>query len=305
MSGAIHLPIGTPPPEVPIDINLVQQLVAEQFPTLCHLPIETVDAGWDNSIFRLGDHLAIRLPRRQLAAELIGHEQTWLPRLAPQLPLPVPTPLHIGQPNQSYPWRWSIVPWLLGQPADLSEPDLTQIVPFISFLNALHIAAPIDAPVNPYRGVPLVQRAAAVEERMARLESQTELIAPIKTSWQRSLMAPIDRPPTWIHGDLHARNVLVETGKISGVIDWGDMTSGDIATDLAAIWMLFDDPTARRLALETYGGLSGSNLSESTIHRSIGWAILFGVVLLDTGLVDNPRHAAMGERTLRRVAVDG
>jgi aminoglycoside phosphotransferase (APT) family kinase protein len=305
MSGAIHLPIGTPPPEVPIDINLVQQLVAEQFPTLCHLPIEAVDAGWDNSMFRLGEHLAIRLPRRQLAAELIGREQTWLPRLAPRLPLPVPTPLYLGQPTLSYPWRWSIVPWLLGQSADLSEPDSTQIIPFMSFLTALHIAAPIDAPVNPYRGVPLVQRAAVIEARLARLESQTELITPIKTSWQRALMAPIDRPSTWIHGDLHARNILVEDGNISGVIDWGDLTSGDIATDLAAIWMLFDDPTARQFALATYGGLSGSHLSEATIHRSIGWAILFGVVLLDTGLVDNPRHARMGERTLRRVAVDG
>jgi aminoglycoside phosphotransferase (APT) family kinase protein len=113
-------------------------------------------------------------------------------------------------------------------------------------------------------------------------------------------MAPIDRPSAWIHGDLHARNILVDDGNISGIIDWGDMTSGDIATDLAAIWMLFDDPAARRFALATYGGLS-----EAVIHRSIGWAILFGVVLLDTGLVDNPRHAAMGERTLRRVAVDG
>jgi aminoglycoside phosphotransferase (APT) family kinase protein len=297
---SIYLPIGTPPSEISIDINLVQQLLTEQFPNLCNLPIQEVDAGWDNSMFRLGDNLAVRLPRRQLAAELIGHEQTWLPRLAPQLPLPVPTPLYLGQPTPSYPWRWSIVPWLLGQPADLSEPDSAQVIPFMSFLNALHIPAPIDAPVNPYRGVPLVQRAAAVEERMARLTTQTELITPIKTSWQRSLMAPIDRPSTWIHGDLHARNILVEDGKISGVIDWGDMTSGDIATDLAAIWMLFDDSTVRQFALTTYG-----RLSDATIYRSIGWAILFGVVLLDTGLVDNPKHAAMGARTLQRVAMDG
>lgn len=309
MLDSIYLPMnsgksqatGTPPPEIPIDTNLVQKLVAEQFPTLGHLPIEEVDAGWDNSMFRLGDYLAVRLPRRQMGAELIGHEQTWLPRLAPQLPLPVPTPLYFGQPSLDYPWRWSIVPWLLGQTADRSEPDSAQVIPFISFLQSLHIAAPIDAPVNPFRGVPLVQRAAAVEERMTRLEIQTQLITPsIKTSWQRALIAPIDRPSTWIHGDLHARNILVDDGQISGVIDWGDMTSGDIATDLASIWMLFDDPIARQLALSTYGGLS-----DATIQRSIGWAIFFGVVLLDTGLVDNPGHAAMGERILRRVAVDG
>jgi aminoglycoside phosphotransferase (APT) family kinase protein len=304
MTGSLplsDLPLGTPPPERSIDRYLVQQLLSEQFPHLSHLPIQDVDAGWDNSMFRLGENLAVRLPRRQLAAKLIGHEQTWLPRLAPRLPLPLPTPLHVGQPSLNYPWRWSIVPWLLGQSADLSEPDNTQIIPFISFLNALHIAAPIDAPINPYRGVPLIQRATVVDPRMARLGTKTPLITTeIKRSWQRALTAPIDRPATWIHGDLHARNILVEDGEISGIIDWGDMTSGDLATDLAAIWMLFEDPADRQLALATYG-----DLSEATIHRSIGWAILFGVVLLDTGLVDNPRHAVMGERTLRRVAVDG
>jgi hypothetical protein len=28
-------------------------------------------------------------------------------------------------------------------------------------------------------------------------------------------------------------------------------------------------------------------------------------MLLDTGLIDTPRHALIGERTLRRVAADG
>ncbi|WP_413470348.1 hypothetical protein [[Phormidium] sp. LEGE 05292] len=31
----------------------------------------------------------------------------------------------------------------------------------------------------------------------------------------------------------------MENGVITGIIDWGDITAGDKATDLAAIWMLF------------------------------------------------------------------
>jgi aminoglycoside phosphotransferase (APT) family kinase protein len=91
--------------------------------------------------------------------------------------------------------------------------------------------------------------------------------------------------------------VLVEDGVIAGIIDWGDMTPGDCATDLGSIWMLFAEPHARQKALAAY-----SNVSDATWQRAKGWAALFGVMLLDTGLSDNPRNAAMGERILRRLA---
>jgi len=113
------------------------------------------------------------------------------------------------------------------------------------------------------------------------------------------LDAPVDVEAKWLHGDLHARNVLVKNGAIAGIIDWGDMTSGDIATDLASIWMLFGDQHTRHQVIAEY-----ANISDATLQRAKGWAVLFGVLLLDTGLVDHPRHAVMGERSLRRVSED-
>jgi aminoglycoside phosphotransferase (APT) family kinase protein len=131
--------------------------------------------------------------------------------------------------------------------------------------------------------------------------SKTNLITEkIENIWDLAVNAPIDVSAAWLHGDLHPRNILVENGAISGIIDWGDITSGDIATDLAAIWMLFADRNTRQQAIAAY-----ANISEATLQRAKGWAILFGVVLLDPGLVDNPSHALMGDRTLRRVAEDG
>ncbi len=84
---------------------------------------------------------------------------------------------------------------------------------------------------------------------------------------------------------------------LSGIIDWGDIATGDRATDLAAVWMLFEEPRARRLAFSAYG-----TVSHATYMRAKGWAIGLRVMLLDAGLVDDPRHAAIGEQTLRRVA---
>lgn len=289
---------GTPPAEVSIDRSLVAGMLADQHPDLAWLPIAAVDAGWDNAIFRLGEHLAARLPRRAAAAPLIVHEQTWLPRLAGQLALPVPAPCRSGGPGRGYPWRWSIVPWLPGATADRHEPTAGQALAFAAFLRSLHTPAPADAPANPVRGVPLARRAPAVEARMARLARVTELITPqLRQLWRAAIEAPLDTAPTWLHGDLHPRNILVEQGVISGVIDWGDLTAGDRATDLAAIWMLFAEPDARQAALEAYGPPS-----TATVLRARGWAILFGIMLLDTGLQDHPRHAAIGERTLRRLA---
>ncbi len=293
-------PIGTPPPECEIDATLVRSLLTAQHPDLAQLPIHLVDAGWDNAMFRLGDRHVVRLPRRQVAATLIEHEQTWLPQIAKHLSIPVPTPRRLGQPTADYPWRWSILPWLPGVAADQAEPQADQAKRFALFLRSLHRPAPANAPLNPVRGVPLSHRATAIAERMQRLETNTNfLTATIKQVWHQALNAPIADQTTWLHGDLHSRNILVENGIITGVIDWGDITSGDIATDLASIWMLFSSQTARRRAIAEY-----ANVSEATLQRAKGWAVLFGVVLLDTGLVDHPRHAIMGERTLRRVAED-
>jgi aminoglycoside phosphotransferase (APT) family kinase protein len=293
----------TPAAEFEIDAALVRKLLLEQQPHLSELPLTHLDEGWDNQLFRLGDARVVRLPRREVAARLVAHEQAWLPQLAPHLPLPIPSPVYCGKPSENYPWPWSVLPWLEGVAADLNEPDANQALPLARFLSALHVSAPADAPSNAFRGVPLITREAVVAQRMQRVRAKTSFITPaIERLWREALAAPIDMPPTWLHGDLHARNVLCSEGVISGVIDWGDLCAGDRATDFAAIWMLLADARARREAIEALTALS--YITKATWSRSKGWAVLLGVMLLDTGLVDHPRHAVMGERTLRRLIED-
>jgi aminoglycoside phosphotransferase (APT) family kinase protein len=159
---------GTPPADINIDHDLVRRLLQEQHPDLAALPLTFEQSGWDNCTFRLGNDLAIRLPRRQAAADLIDNEQKWLPMLSKHLPLSIPTPYRIGIPNKQYPWRWSILPWFPGIPADVEPPSADQTSIFAEFLMALHRPAPPQAPLNPFRGVPLIQRVAAVEERLKR-----------------------------------------------------------------------------------------------------------------------------------------
>jgi aminoglycoside phosphotransferase (APT) family kinase protein len=290
---------GTPVADHDIDEALVRTLLRDQHPDLPDSTIVLLDTGWDNVMYRLGDEYVVRLPRRKEAVILIEHEQAWLPSLARRLPIPIPAPVRVGRASGSYPWPWSILPWLPGRTADLEPLSAHQAKPLADFLRALHRRAPADAPLNSVRGVPLRDREKSVEERLARLRDATDLITPTLLGvWSDALATPEAIESNWLHGDLHARNVLVEGGMMTGIIDWGDVTSGDVATDLASVWMLLADSPARADCLARY------RPSDELLARAKGWAVLFGAVLLDTGLIDHPRHAAMGEATLRRVEED-
>jgi len=286
-----------PTAEVVVSTETVRGLLKAQHPDLSDLPLQEIASGWDNFIFRLGEKMSVRLPRRLASVAMLEHEQRWLPAIAPQLPVLVPAPLKTGKPGDQYPWPWSIVPWLSGETADLAPLTADQAKPLARFLRALHIAAPADAPRNPARGVPLQQRTIAVQERMQRLVQKTSLAnSTLFKIWESALEAPPAELSTWFHGDLHPQNVLVEDGKLTGVIDWADIAAGDSATDLASIWMLLPTVAARETAIAEYG-----SVSTGTWARALGWAINLGTLLLETGLVDNPRHAAIGELTLRRI----
>lgn len=125
---------------------------------------------------------------------------------------------------------------------------------FARFLRRLHRPAPTDTPFNDLRGIPLKVRAGDIERRIERARRDTDLVTPeVEQAWGEALAAPVSTERLWLHGDLHPQNLLVAGDTISAVIDWGDLTAGDPATDLAAFWMLFDDPTVRREALEVYG----------------------------------------------------
>jgi aminoglycoside phosphotransferase (APT) family kinase protein len=291
---------GTPAAEVEITEALIRALLEDQHPDLAGLPLEFVGEGWDNVMVRLGENLALRLPRRAIADQLLRNEQRWLPELAPHLPLPVPATIRTGQPGQGYPFVWSVLPWLDGETADLAPPDASEAPALATFLRALHRQPlPPALPANPMRDCPLTGKQADIERRMASLRSGTDAITPaVERAWADGLAAPIDLPKSWIAGDVHARNVLVRNGKLAAFIDWGDMCAGDPASDLASIWGLLENGGARRTAIEAYG------MTEVTLARARGWAVMYGVLLLETGRRDHPRHAKMGADTLRRLTED-
>lgn len=287
-----------PAAEVDVSPDLVRRLLAAQHPDLARLPVEVMAHGWDNVMCRVGEELVARLPRREAAVTCLVHEQRWLPVLGPRLPLPVPAPVRAGRPGLGYPWPWSIVPFLPGRTASRNPPagprdaaeDLGR------FLGALHAPAPPDAPANPFRGIPLAERGTIDAGNLEALGDRVDRAA-ATCVWEAALAAPRwDGPPLWIHGDLHPANILVHDGRLSGVIDFGDVTGGDPATDLAIAWMLLP-ADCHDAFCDAYGGAGGPAAADGLWTRARGWALAMSLMCLAHS-ADNPEIAGIGARTL-------
>ncbi|MFD3619463.1 aminoglycoside phosphotransferase family protein [Streptomyces sp. NPDC058676] len=264
--------------EFKFEQDLVRALLRDQHPDLAGLELRDVDGGWDNQQWRLGEELAVRLPRTERAPALLHTEQTWLPVLAKLLPLPTPTPVRIGKPSSLFEHTWTIARWVEGEPADhapITSNDAAEIL--AEFLGVLHHEAPADAPANPARGIPLA-------ELQVECEGWAEVIADYATAdaarevWEKALAAPPwQGAPLWLHGDLHPANVVVRDGMLAGVIDFGEMCAGDPATDLSAAWILLPAGAASRF-FDAY-----EHADEATITRARGWAVLRALGLIGIG----------------------
>jgi aminoglycoside phosphotransferase (APT) family kinase protein len=287
----------TPAADIPTGAALVAALVEAQHPDLAG-PLRLVSDGWDNQLYRLGEAHAVRIPRREVAAHLIEHEQQMLPGIAARVQTRVPVPVRVGVPSDLFPFAWSIVEWIDGvDGASVSAEARSGLAgPLAAFVDELTVPMP-DAPRNPVRGVPLSTRAEVVRTRLRSLSGRME-VAGLEQAWREALAAPEwSGPPLLLHGDLHPGNLLLTTeGGLAAVLDFGDVTSGDPATDLATAWLTFDGE-----ARERFRAALPAPPDAATWRRARGWAVTMASALAMSS-DDNPRMAALARHTLGQLA---
>jgi aminoglycoside phosphotransferase (APT) family kinase protein len=286
-----------------IDAALAARLVAEQFPQWAELPVVPVEfSGWDNQTFRLGDTMSVRLPSGAAYAGSVARELTWLPRLAADLPCPVPVPVAAGAPSATFPWPWSIRRWIAGRPvatAPVADP-VAFAEQLADFLRALRRIDPAGGPPpgeeNFHRGGDLVvyddgtRRATAAFATMIDPAAVTEV-------WEAALAAQWGGPPVWFHGDFAPGNLLLDgSGRLGGVIDFGQYGVGDPACDLVIAWTLL-----RGRARDTFRAAIA--VDDATWARGRGWALwkaLSTVLAGDAG----PYFIAQAHDVLRELLTD-
>jgi len=262
-----------------ITADIAARLVAGQFPQWASLPVVPVKInGWDNTTFRLGDELSIRLPSADEYAAQVGKEHHWLPVLAPHLPLPIPEPVAMGCPTDEFPRPWSVYRWLAGEPASADQvTDLARFAASLTgFLAALQAIDASDGPPagehNFFRGGPLATYDEQTRQLIRQRADDIDASAATRV-WDAAMASTWERAPVWVHGDVTGSNLLVTDGALRAVIDFGGVAVGDPACDLVMEWTFFTGDSAAVFR-------RGLDLDEATWARGRGWALWKALLMI-------------------------
>jgi aminoglycoside phosphotransferase (APT) family kinase protein len=288
--------------EVDIDDALVGRLLAAQNPGLAELELVRLETwGTDHVIYRLGDNMAVRLPKIGWASGQGKTESAWLPVVAPHLPAEVPVPIFLGIPDSAYPHHWYVAPWIDGDPVEPETADLsalaTDLASFVTALQRIDTAG-APKPRRGSRGGLLIHADAATRAGADKLRSETDVDA-LLVAWQAGVDAPPwAGPPIWTHGDLMDGNLLLRNHRLAAVIDWGGLKAGDPAVDLMIAWSLFT-PESRQVYLNRL-----DRVDDAMWRRGRAWALFAALLALPYYHDTNPDIVARSWRTVDAVLAD-
>ena len=281
--------------DVDIDPELVRQMLFEQFPQYARLPIrKIVSPGTVNAVYRLGNDLCIRMPRGPKWIDALKRELTWLPVLAPRLPLAIPQPVAEGRPTAAYPFPWAIYRWIEGQAyeEDLVDDECEAAGTLAGFVAEMRQVDVTGAPRGGRQ--PLDELDVQTRET---IEAARDLIdaGAVTAAWENARRAPAwDGNPVWIHADLLRPNLLVRDGRLSAVIDFGSMGVGDPAADVIPAWSVFG-PAGR----ESYRRLL--QVDDGTWQRGRAYALHQAILIVPYYAGSKPEFAGLAQRTIREI----
>jgi aminoglycoside phosphotransferase (APT) family kinase protein len=275
-----------------VDADLARSLIESQFPRLAPVHLEPFGEGWDNTAYLANDSIVFRFPRRQVSVPLMEGELRILPRIAAALPVAIPNPSCAGRPDARYPWPFSGYFRLPGRTADrvsLDDPGRSELaVPLARFLAALQALTGDDAGPDTIGRLDVDRLAARIRRSIGSQGDRViEAGREARPSGRRTL----------VHGDLYVRHLLVEDGRLSGVIDWGDVHCGDPAVDLSIAWSFL--PARARVAFrQAYGPIDEDSWRLARLR-----ALHYGVVLADYGRETADAHLVRESATILRFSL--
>lgn len=297
---------GPPPAHSSITEATARELVRQQCPEFARLPLGTRFDGWDMVAYRLGERLALRMPRVEAAVASLHTEARWLAELSPGWNFATPSVHRVGEPGKGYPWPWLIVSWLPGSTADVTPLAADAGVGIGLALAQVHTPAAADAPFNKEQSIGMASRADDVVWALGELaESRGPAGEQVRSDGALSLWAnamdavePTER--LWGHADAHGSNILSDGGAFAGIIDWGKMGVCDRAVDLGFLYTAIEPGGAELAAVAYRAATRCADLGLEArargiaLHKCLLWATL-----------DRPLNRAMAWRGLNSLGVTG
>lgn len=288
--------------EQEITLELVRSLLKKQCPQWAELELQPIhSSGTDNALFRLGDQYVVRIPRIEWSpgsvVDGINKEWLWLPQLARHLKIPISEPVFKGEPNETYPWSWSITKWNEGyNPAFEKENEYEHLaVDLASFLNELHhTELPKTGPLS-RRGMPLKELYKETTQALEALADDIDT-KPLASLWEQLANTPTwNKPLVWMHGDLLPGNILIQNHRLSAVIDFADVGLGDPACDLIVAWSLLNEHSRAIFRKHLM------NIDENTWRRGQGWALSIALIIIPYYKNTNPVLTSVARRMIEQL----
>jgi aminoglycoside phosphotransferase (APT) family kinase protein len=292
------------PGQLAISVPTVRALVDSQFPGWRELPVrQVVTEGTVNAIFRIGDELAARFPLSPQdparARSGLTKEAAAAREISGRSRFPVPEPIALGEPGHGYPQPWSVQTWLNGVTATDEDPGesngfAADLAEFIAAVRS------IDTGGRTFIGEGRRGRGGDLKDHDQWLEtcfreSEQFLDVPkLRRLWAQLRELPREAPDVMNHGDLTPGNVLVDAGRLAGVLDVGDLGPADPALDLISAWNLLE--AGPRQLLRTALGCGDLDW-----ERGRAWAFQQAMGLVWYYVESNPSMSRMGLRTLDRI----
>lgn len=226
-----------------------------------------------------------------------------MPRLERDLPVIIPHLMACGEPSPEFPAPWSVNAWIDGEP--FSEEAVVDWKTFVqglaAFVQALQrvdtSGAPPPGPHNFGRGAPLAGRNQRVHTALNAIADSIDIDA-ARAAWEEDSIAPEwDGPLRWLHGDLHAQNILLSEGRLRAVIDFGCLGIGDPACELSAAWRLLPEHARQHFRTEL-------SPDAATWRRARAWALSISMMEVQHYRSSNPVLASIAMKTIERVLAD-
>lgn len=287
--------------QLDVDAELVRKLISDQFPQWANLPIHQVaPAGTVNAIFRVGDSLAARLPLQAADPDAVREWLTEEARAAREFgnvsPVPSPTPVALGEPGDGYPMPWAVQTWLPGRDAIAEDPaDSPAFAQELANLLA-HLRA-ADTQGRQFAGEGRGGHLPDHDEWMHLCFANSEGLVDVETLralWADLRVLPEVDQDVMCHGDLTPQNVLVDAGRLVGLLDSGGFGAADPALDLVAVWHLLDRDRRELVRQQLDCG-------EVQWRRGMAWALQQAMGGVWYYAVTNPVMSRWCQRSLDRL----
>lgn len=197
-------------PESDRELNEVVALraVREQLPELACGEAKLIGSGWATDVYLLDHRVVVRFPRNADSAAYLDQDQAVLELVATELGafFPVPRLLHRGTGGAHFPYGFLVCEFVPGVGSD---------DPRSPFSEAL--ASDLGRALSHVHSVPV----AAARRAGLRQPDWDEYRGALR----------------FLHGDFKGGNLLLDpaSGRLAGVIDWGNAAVGDPALDFIGL----------------------------------------------------------------------